>query len=82
MLLYRALSLYNQCSMIKLTSLKKRSLYLIGSFFALVASYIIANNTESPQAKVVNDTWIPEVFADVPSGDAAASGGDDTGDSN
>jgi hypothetical protein len=66
--------------MTKLTSLRKRTLYIIGSLIALVASYVIAENTHSTQ-NTVTGLSIPEVFADVPTGDAGMSG-DDSGDGN
>lgn len=60
-----------------LNGLRKKSLYLIGSLVALIASYVIASDTytvsvDSPQV-------LPsKAYADIPSG--YTSGGDDCGD--
>lgn len=66
--------------MTKLTTLKKRTLYIIGSFIALIASYVIAENTHSTQNNIAGISVL-EVFADI-SGGGAPPSGDDSGDGN
>ncbi len=63
-----------------LLKLKKRTLYILGSLFALIASYIFMN--ESYSVSLNTDIGMPSTaHADIPSSGDADSGGDDCGDS-
>lgn len=61
-----------------LHKLKKKTFFIIGSLFALVASYIIADESHSVSIDI--DQNVPTAYADIPSG-YVGSGGDDCGDS-